>query len=298
MDSKVALPHNPQLELDQSRRDDSILRVVSTSTTLTIFFNSGCSSSGQYAMVPISSRDRMIPSVHNSPTAKSKSSPGVLIVTDRLSPLTRISSGSSITTSSSTRCDCVSSTFTTDTRLESRMDVHYTQAALPLTYKGDAVMSNAAKSDLKVGQKAPDFTVLNDKGEKVKLSDFKGKKVVLYFYPKDDTPGCTKEACAFRDGIAEIKKQGGEVIGVSVDSIDSHKKFKNKFDLNFPLLADTDKKMVEAYGTWKEKSMYGRKYMGTERTTFIIDEQGKISHIFPKVKVVEHYDEVLAALKE
>ncbi|PYS35493.1 MAG: thioredoxin-dependent thiol peroxidase [Acidobacteria bacterium] len=159
-------------------------------------------------------------------------------------------------------------------------------------------MSNAAKSDLKVGQKAPDFTVLNDKGEKVKLSDFKGKKVVLYFYPKDDTPGCTKEACAFRDGIAEIKKQGGEVIGVSVDSIDSHKKFKNKFDLNFPLLADTDKKMVEAYGTWKEKSMYGRKYMGTERTTFIIDEQGKISHIFPKVKVDEHYDEVLQALNE
>src|ERR1700747_3541310 len=154
-----------------------------------------------------------------------------------------------------------------------------------------------SSGDLKVGQKAPDFTAMNDKGEKVKLSDLKGKKVVLYFYPKDDTPGCTKEACAFRDGIAEIKKRGAAVIGVSVDSVESHKKFINKFDLNFPLLADTDKKMVEAYKTWKEKSMYGKKYMGIERTTFIIDEQGKIAHIFPKVKVQEHYDEVIDALE-
>jgi len=158
-------------------------------------------------------------------------------------------------------------------------------------------MSKAGKGDLEVGQKAPDFAVLNDKGEKVKLSDFKGKKVVLYFYPKDDTPGCTKEACAFRDGIDEIKKRGAVVIGVSADSVDSHKKFKSKFDLNFPLLADTDKKIIEAYGTWKEKSMYGKKYMGIERTTFVIDEQGKVSHIFPKVKVEHHHDEVLAALK-
>jgi len=157
-------------------------------------------------------------------------------------------------------------------------------------------MSQPAKSDLKVGQKAPDFTVLNDTGEKVKLSDFKGKKVVLYFYPKDDTPGCTKEACAFRDGIDQIKRKGAVVLGVSVDSVDSHKKFKSKFDLSFPLLADTDKKIVEAYGAWKEKSMYGKKYMGIERTTYIIDEQGKISHVFPKVKVDEHYDEVLKAL--
>ena len=159
-------------------------------------------------------------------------------------------------------------------------------------------MSQPAKGELKVGQKAPDFTVLNDKGEKVKLSDFKGKKVVLYFYPKDDTPGCTKEACAFRDGIDEIKKKGAVVLGVSADSVESHKKFKSKFDLNFPLLADTDKKIVEAYGTWKEKSMYGKKYMGIERTTYVIDKEGKISHIFPKVKVAEHYDEVLAALEE
>jgi peroxiredoxin Q/BCP len=151
--------------------------------------------------------------------------------------------------------------------------------------------------DLKVGQKAPDFTTLNDSGEKVKLSDFKGKKIVLYFYPKDDTPGCTKEACAFRDGIGEIKRKGAVVLGVSADSVQSHEKFKKKFDLNFPLLADTDKKIVEAYGTWKEKSMYGKKYMGIERTTFLIDEQGKIAHIFPKVKVDEHYEEVVRALE-
>src|ERR1044072_5348935 len=150
---------------------------------------------------------------------------------------------------------------------------------------------------MKVGQNAPEFSIVDDSGKTVKLSDFKGRKIVLYFYPKDDTPGCTKEACNFRDGISELKKQGAIVLGVSADSVESHKKFKKKFDLNFPLLADTDKKIAEAYGTWKEKSMYGKKYMGIERTTFIIDEQGKVSHIFPKVKVNEHYDEVLAALK-
>jgi len=151
---------------------------------------------------------------------------------------------------------------------------------------------------MKVGQKAPDFSVVDDAGKTVKLSDFKGKKVVLYFYPKDDTPGCTKEACNFRDGITEIKKQGAVVLGVSADSAESHKKFKAKFDLNFQLLADTDKKIVESYDVWKEKSMYGKKYMGIERTTYVIGEDGKISHIFPKVKVDEHYDEVLAALAE
>jgi len=159
-------------------------------------------------------------------------------------------------------------------------------------------MSKKPKGSLEVGQKAPDFTVLDDEGKKVKLSDFKGKKVVLYFYPKDDTPGCTTEACAFRDGIAEIKKHGAVVLGVSVDSVQSHQKFKKKFDLNFPLLADADKQLVEAYGTWQEKSMYGKKYMGTVRSTFIIDEQGRITHIFPKVKVSEHYDEVLQALAD
>jgi peroxiredoxin Q/BCP len=157
-------------------------------------------------------------------------------------------------------------------------------------------MAKAATAGLKVGQKAPDFMVTDDKGQQVKLSNFKGKKIVLYFYPKDDTPGCTKEACAFRDGFQEIKARGAVVLGVSCDSAESHKKFKTKYDLNFPLLADTDKKIVAAYGTWKEKSMYGRKYMGIERTTFLIGGDGKITHIFPKVKVGEHYAEVLEAL--
>jgi len=163
-------------------------------------------------------------------------------------------------------------------------------------------MSKAANepggNGLKVGDKAPDFNVSTDAGQKVKLSDFKGKKIVLYFYPKDDTPGCTKEACAFRDGISEIKDRGAVVLGVSTDSVDSHKKFSSKFDLNFPLLADTDKKIVEAYGVWKEKINYGKKYMGIERTTFIINKEGKISHICPKVKVDEHYDEVIDALED
>ncbi|HYR87238.1 MAG TPA: thioredoxin-dependent thiol peroxidase [Terriglobia bacterium] len=163
-------------------------------------------------------------------------------------------------------------------------------------------MSKAANEPgedrLKVGDKAPDFNVSTDAGQKVKLSDFKGKKIVLYFYPKDDTPGCTKEACAFRDGFDEIKDRGAVVLGVSTDSVDSHKKFKSKFELNFPLLADTDKKIVESYGVWKEKINYGKKYMGIERTTFIIDKDGKISHIFPKVKVDEHYDEVIDALED
>jgi peroxiredoxin Q/BCP len=153
-------------------------------------------------------------------------------------------------------------------------------------------------AELKVGQKAPDFAVSDDAGKNVKLSDFKGKNVILYFYPKDDTPGCTKEACAFRDGISEIQDHGATVLGVSTDSVESHKKFRDKYELNFPLLADTDKNIVEAYGVWKEKSMYGKTYMGVERTTFVIDKSGKISHIFPKVKVDEHYDQVLEALEE
>jgi thioredoxin-dependent peroxiredoxin len=159
-------------------------------------------------------------------------------------------------------------------------------------------VGGTAMAELKVGQKAPDFTLANDGGRKVKLADFKGKKVVLYFYPKDDTPGCTTEACNFRDGLDDIAKQGAVVLGVSADSVESHRKFKNKLDLNFALLADPEKKTLERYGVWKEKSMYGRKYMGIERTTFIIDGQGKISHIFPKVKVGDHYDEVLEALEE
>lgn len=149
----------------------------------------------------------------------------------------------------------------------------------------------------KIGQKAPPFALLDDKGQKVSLSDFKGKKVVLYFYPKDDTPGCTREACAFRDGIEELRDSGAVVLGVSADSVESHKKFITKYDLNFPLLSDVDKKVLQAYGVWKEKSLYGRKFMGIERTTFVIDEEGKIGHIFPKVKVDGHLDDVLGELE-
>ena len=159
-------------------------------------------------------------------------------------------------------------------------------------------MSKSLELKLKEGDRAPEFTAATSGGGKVSLSDFQGQNVILYFYPRDDTPGCTKEACAFRDGIDEIADRGAIVLGVSVDSVESHKKFKNKYELNFPLLSDTDKKVVEAYGVWKEKSMYGKTYMGIERTTVIIDKQGKISHIFPKVKVEEHYDEVLDALED
>lgn len=150
---------------------------------------------------------------------------------------------------------------------------------------------------LKQGDKAPDFTAKDDQGHDLSLKDFRGKKVVLYFYPKDDTSGCTKEACDFRDNLGRIKRKDAIVLGVSPDSEKSHGKFKSKFDLTFPLLVDEDKKLVNTYGVWKEKSMYGRKYMGVERTTFVIDEQGKIAKIFPKVKVAGHVEEVLAALK-
>ena len=150
--------------------------------------------------------------------------------------------------------------------------------------------------NLKVGQKAPKFTLANQDGQMVSLSDFKGKKVILYFYPKDDTPGCTKESCAFRDGLDEIRENGAIVVGVSPDSVASHKKFAKKFDLNFPLLSDESKSMLEAYGVWKQKSMYGRTYMGVERTTFIISPDGKIDEIFSKVKVDNHLEEVLGEL--
>lgn len=150
--------------------------------------------------------------------------------------------------------------------------------------------------DLKVGQKAPEFEVLTDEGKKVCLSDFRGKKVVLYFYPKDDTPGCTREACAFRDGLAQIRKANAVVFGVSADSVASHKSFKEKFKLNFSLLSDHEKRIVQAYGVWKKKSFMGRTYMGIERTTFLIDEGGKIARIFPQVKVDGHFQGVLEAL--
>jgi peroxiredoxin Q/BCP len=150
---------------------------------------------------------------------------------------------------------------------------------------------------LNVGSRAPDFSLRTGTGETLSLKDLKGKKVVLYFYPKDNTSGCTKEACTFNDNLARVKKQGAVVIGVSPDSTASHAKFAGKYDLSFPLLSDESKEILKKFGVWKEKSMYGRKYMGVERTTFIINEKGVISHIFPKVKVDGHVDEVLAALK-
>ena len=150
---------------------------------------------------------------------------------------------------------------------------------------------------LKEGDKAPDFKAKDQDGRDVKLSDFKGKRVVLYFYPKDDTPGCTKEACSFRDADDVFNAKGIKVLGVSTDNEKSHQKFISKYQLPFDLLADTDKKIVEDYGVWAEKSMYGKKYMGTVRKTFLIDN-GKIVKIFDKVNVAEHADEVLAAFGE
>jgi len=148
---------------------------------------------------------------------------------------------------------------------------------------------------LDVGDKAPAFRTTDQDGEEVALRDFKGKKVVLYFYPKDDTPGCTTEACSFRDGWSRLRRKGIAVLGVSVDDEKSHRKFADKFSLPFPLLADTGKEIVKAYGVWGEKSMYGRKYMGTHRVTYLIDEKGKIAAVWPKVKPDGHADEVLAA---
>lgn len=149
---------------------------------------------------------------------------------------------------------------------------------------------------LSEGDKAPEFKLKNDEGADVSLKDFKGKSVVLYFYPKDDTPGCTKEACDFRDQQKTFAKKNAVVIGVSPDKVESHVKFKKKYGLPFQLLSDPEKKTLEAYGVWKEKSMYGRKYMGVERTTFVIDPNGKISKIFPKVSVTGHVDEVFASI--
>jgi peroxiredoxin Q/BCP len=149
---------------------------------------------------------------------------------------------------------------------------------------------------LSEGAKAPDFTLLDDTGKSVSLKNFKGQTVVLYFYPKDDTPGCTKEACDVRDHQKEFAKKNAVVLGVSADPVASHEKFKKKYDLPFPLLSDPDKKVIQAYGVWKEKSMYGKKYMGIERTTFVIGPDGKIAKIYPKVSVTGHIDAVLSAL--
>jgi thioredoxin-dependent peroxiredoxin len=149
---------------------------------------------------------------------------------------------------------------------------------------------------LKVGDKAPDFTLPADDGSTVSLKDLRGKKVILYFYPKDDTSGCTAEACDFRDNIKTFRKKDVVIIGVSKDSVKSHTKFKNKFDLNFPLLSDEEGKMIGAYGVWKEKTMYGRKFMGIVRTTFIIDDNGVIEKVFENVKVPKHVETLLSEI--
>lgn len=151
---------------------------------------------------------------------------------------------------------------------------------------------------LNIGDRAPEFAVLNQNGQEIKLADYRGKKVLLYFYPKDNTPGCTAEACSFRDNYQELIAAGIIVLGVSIDSEKSHKKFTDKFELPFPLLADVDKEIVSSYGVWGEKSMYGKSYMGITRKSFLIDEEGKISHIIEKVDTKNASTQVLDLLKK
>ncbi|MBQ4531833.1 MAG: thioredoxin-dependent thiol peroxidase [Alistipes sp.] len=151
-------------------------------------------------------------------------------------------------------------------------------------------------AELKVGDMAPDFTGLTQEGNSLSLSDLKGSRIVLYFYPKDNTSGCTLEAKSLRDGKAELAERGYRIIGVSPDSERSHQNFCAKHDLNFTLLADTDHSICEAFGVWAEKSMYGRKYMGVVRTTFLLNEEGRITHIFNKVKTAEHYQQIVNEL--
>lgn len=148
------------------------------------------------------------------------------------------------------------------------------------------------------GKKAPEFTLPADDGTKIKLSALRGSPVVVYFYPRDNTPGCTREACAFRDRKSALTKLGASVLGISGDSVASHEKFRDKFKLNFPLLSDADHKVAEKFGAWREKNMYGKKSMGIQRSTFLIDAEGKIAKVWKKVNVDGHDAEVIAALKE
>ena len=157
-------------------------------------------------------------------------------------------------------------------------------------------MAKQLELKLKEGDKAPGFTAVDQEGRKVSLSDFAGKSVVLYFYPRDDTPGCTKEACAFRDDFADFKKKGAVVLGVSTDSEKSHAKFVTKYRLPFTLLSDEDKKIVQAYGVWAPKQFMGMKFTGTHRMTFLIGPDGRVKKIWPKVKPAEHAQEVLNSL--
>lgn len=150
---------------------------------------------------------------------------------------------------------------------------------------------------LKENTKAPSFSLKDQNGKTHKLSDYKGKKLVIYFYPRDNTPGCTTEACSFRDDYSAFKKAGVEIIGISKDSVESHTKFADKFDLNFTILSDPQGEVIEKYGAWKEKSMYGKTFMGIARTTYLIDETGKIIKAYPKVKPAEHSKEILEDVK-
>ena len=150
---------------------------------------------------------------------------------------------------------------------------------------------------LNEGDAAPDFTVRDEKGNEVKLADFRGERVALYFYPKDDTPGCTKQACSLRDSYANLTDKNIRVLSVSLDDETSHQKFIGKFDLPFALLADTDRKLSESYGVYGEKNMYGKKYMGVNRTTFLIDEAGNIKKIIKKPNVEQHADEIIKAFE-
>lgn len=149
---------------------------------------------------------------------------------------------------------------------------------------------------LQVGDKAPGFTGLNQEGKEIKLEDFSGSKLILYFYPKDDTPGCTAEACNFNDNHNSWLDKGYSVVGVSPDDVESHRKFREKYGLQFDLIADPEKKILEAYGVWGEKNMYGKKYMGVLRTTFIIDEEGIIQKIFEKVDTKDHTNQIIKNL--
>lgn len=151
-------------------------------------------------------------------------------------------------------------------------------------------------TNLKVGDKAPDFEGVNQSGEKIGLTDFRGKKLILYFYPKDNTPGCTAESCNLNENYDAWLAKGFDVVGVSPDSEKSHRNFIEKFGLRFNLIADTEKKILQAYGAWGEKSMYGRKYMGVLRTTFVIDENGVIEEIFTKVKTKDHTNQIIETL--
>jgi peroxiredoxin Q/BCP len=152
--------------------------------------------------------------------------------------------------------------------------------------------------NLKVGDKAPAFRLMDDSGKPAALKDFSGRILVLYFYPKDATPGCTQESCDFRDSLNRLASAGASVAGVSADPLESHRKFKAKHGLNFPLLSDPDHSALEAYGVWQEKSLYGRRFMGIVRSTFVIDGKGLIRAVFPKVKVAGHVDEVLAVVRD